>query len=86
MPSMPGHGMRLRALADLLEDLLEVGDVLLGLLLMGRERARELRVGRLPGELGQRRREGLLGVVHVLQLVLEELLRGRDLRHVSSFV
>ena len=73
MPSIPGHGWACALLADVLEDLLEVGDVLLGLLLVRSERARELGVGRLLCELGKRRRERLLRVVHVLELVLEEL-------------
>ena len=70
----------------LLEDLLEIGDVLLGLLLVRGERAGELGVRCLLRELREGRRERLLRVVHVLQLVDEELLGGGDLRHRSSLL
>jgi hypothetical protein len=63
----------LRGLADQLEDLLEVGGVLLGLFAVRFEGVAELLVACLLRELRQLLVERLLGVEHVAELVQEQL-------------
>ena len=72
----------LGVLADELEHLLDVGDVLLRLGQMVLERRAELVVLDLGDQLGERlRRELALDVENVAELVHEQLTRGSDFGH-----
>jgi hypothetical protein len=67
--------LRFGLLADDLEHVLEVVDVLLGLLEMRLEALLQLRVARLLGELRQRLDEHVLRVKQVAEFVQEQLAR-----------
>ena len=81
----PRARLALRALPEFAEDELEILDLLACLPQVRLERTRQVASGRLAGELRQHLLDGPLRVVHVLQLVFEELLRCGHLCHHYSF-
>ena len=85
-PVDAGALLGLGLLAERLEGLLDVRDVLPGLVQVVAERLRELLVGRLLLQLRKRLHQRLLGVEDVAELVQEQLARLGHLSHEISFV